>query len=69
METFIVRIYRGGTSAKQELVGTVEHVGSGDRVGFSGYQQLLDRLLMPERCADRGRNPCTLDSAERTEDT
>ena len=60
METFIVRIYRGITTSAQELAGTVERVGSGDRVGFSGREQLLDRLLVAERRSDaddRSRSP------------
>ena len=49
METFIVRIYRGISTSAREPAGTVERVGSGDRVGFSGRGQLLDCLLVPER--------------------
>ena len=52
METFIVRIYRGITTSAQELAGTVERVGSGDRVGFSGWERLLDCLLVAERRSD-----------------
>ena len=63
METFIVRIYRGITTSAQEL-GTVERVGSGDRVGFSGREQLLGCLLVAERRSDgddcfRGRDDAT----------
>ena len=49
METFIVRIYRGIPASPQELVGTVERVGSGDREGFAGREQLLQCLLAVER--------------------
>ena len=60
METFIVRIYRGNTTSVNELAGTVERVGSGDRVGFSGRAQLLDCLLVTDRPGDgedRSRTP------------
>jgi hypothetical protein len=60
METFIVRIYRGITTSAQELAGTVERVGSGDRMGFSGREQLLGCLLVAERGSDaddRSRSP------------
>ena len=57
METFIVRIYRGTPACAQELAGTVERVGTGDRVGFSGREQLLGCLLVAER-GDDGDNPC-----------
>ena len=56
METFIVRIYRGVTTSAQELAGTVERVGSGDRVGFSGHAQMLDCVLVMDRRSDGG-NP------------
>ena len=64
METFIVRIYRGISTSVHEPAGTVERVGSGDRVGFSGRQQLLDCLLLAERRGDgngrfRGRDDTT----------
>jgi len=47
-----------------ELAGTVERVGSGDRVGFSGREQLLGCLLVAERRSDgddcfRGRDDAT----------
>jgi len=64
METFIVRIYRGTRTSVHELAGTVERVGSGDRVGFSGREQLLGCLLVAERRSDgddcfRGRDDAT----------
>ena len=52
METFIVRIYRSTPKSVLELAGTVERVGSGDRVGFSGQEQLLDCLLVAEHRSD-----------------
>ncbi len=52
METFIVRIYRGIPMSARELAGTVERVGSGDRVGFSGEEQLLACLHAGERADD-----------------
>lgn len=45
METFIVRFYRRTWKSLQEAAGTVERVGSGERTGFSGERELLDRLL------------------------
>jgi hypothetical protein len=47
METFIVRIYRRKARADDEPAGTIEHVGTGDRVGFASARELLDRLLAP----------------------
>ncbi len=67
METFIVRLYRGGPAAEQELAGTVERVGSGDRVGFSGKDQLLDCLRVADGDDDAERHP--LDPGERREDS
>jgi len=52
METFIVRIYRGIPTSARELAGTVERVGSGDRVGFSGEAQLLACLHGGQRADD-----------------
>ena len=52
MDTFIVRIYRKVTRDAEEPVGTVEHVESGERAGFSDVRQLLTRLLAPR--PDRG---------------
>ena len=54
METFIVRIYRRTLKSMQELAGTVEHVGSGRRVGFASREQLLDRLLKQDPGPDDG---------------
>lgn len=45
MDTFIVRIYRSVARGTEEPAGTVEHVESGERVGFSDANQLLARLL------------------------
>jgi hypothetical protein len=44
METYIVRVYRDADPS-QEVAGTVEHVGSGERVAFVGERELLERLL------------------------
>jgi hypothetical protein len=44
METYIVRFYRDA-DLSQEVAGTVEHVGSGERAAFVGERELLDRLL------------------------
>jgi len=60
VETFIVRIYRGNAASANELAGTVERVGSGDRVGFSGHEQLLGCLLLrdhPGGHEDSSRTP------------
>lgn len=67
METFIVRLYRGGPAADQELAGTVERVASGDRVGFSGRDQLLDCLRVTKGHGDSERDP--LDADEGGEDS
>ena len=45
METYIVRFYRRALSTAEDAVGTVEHVGSGRRAGFTGERELLDRLM------------------------
>jgi len=47
MDTFIVRIYRPTQKSADEPAGTIQHVESGDRVGFSSASELLDRLLAP----------------------
>jgi hypothetical protein len=65
MDTFVVRIYRGTRASAQELAGTVERVGSGDRVGFSGRDQLLDCLLGTHRRGDGEQKPA--DSQGTTE--
>lgn len=49
MDTFIVRIYRSVARGAEEPAGTVEHVESGERVGFSDTRQLLARLLTRRR--------------------
>ena len=54
MDTFIVRIYRRKATAADEPAGTIEHVGTGDRVGFASARELLDRLLAPR--ALRGKH-------------
>ncbi len=53
MEIFIVRIYRNTPASAREFAGTVERVGFGDRLGFSGQEQLLARLRAGE-CGDDG---------------
>lgn len=45
LDTFIVRIYRSVARGTEAPAGTVEHVESGERVGFSDAHQLLSRLL------------------------
>ncbi|MGE5089045.1 MAG: hypothetical protein ACM3QY_07945 [Candidatus Levyibacteriota bacterium] len=45
MESFIVRIYRAAGSDGDAASGTVERVGSGERNGFSGREQLVELLL------------------------
>lgn len=45
MEAFIVRFYRRTLKSLQEVAGTVERVGSGERAGFASERELLDRLL------------------------
>jgi hypothetical protein len=61
METFIVRFYRRALDAADDAAGTVEHVGSGRRAGFSGERELLERLLgartLPEDSVDAGNPP------------
>jgi hypothetical protein len=66
METFIVRLYRDGHAAEQELAGTVERVGSGDRVGFAGKEQLLDCLRVREGHDDLEQNPLDAGEGGRT---
>lgn len=69
METFIVRIYRGVTAPTHEPAGTVERVGSGDRVGFSGREQLLGCLLIAQRrddCEDATRSDAPPEPQEGT---
>lgn len=52
VDTYIVRIYRKVTRDAEEPVGTVEHVESGERSGFSDVRQLLSRLLAHRRRTD-----------------
>jgi hypothetical protein len=47
MDSFIVRFYRRTPRAPQEVVGTVERIGSGERSAFAGHDELLERLLAP----------------------
>jgi len=49
MDTFIVRIYRRMARSADDPAGTVEHVETGDRIGFANAGELLDRLLRPRR--------------------
>ena len=58
METYIVRFYRRALGAAEGAVGTVEHVGSGRRAGFTGERELLDELSsrgVPYAVATSGR--------------
>jgi hypothetical protein len=57
METFVVRIYRHSETSTGDLAGTVEHVGSGERLGFAGREQLLDRLLTVAQRGDANVTP------------
>ncbi|HZQ63194.1 MAG TPA: hypothetical protein VFC24_17690 [Casimicrobiaceae bacterium] len=45
METFIVRIYRRIAQGSRDAAGTVEHVETGERVGFTDAEELVQRLL------------------------
>lgn len=56
VDTFIVRIYRRASGAADEPAGTVECVGSGERQGFLGRDELWDRLFATEQRA-HGREP------------
>lgn len=47
----LVRFYRRTLKSMQELAGTVEHVGSGERAGFASREQLLDCLLKSDKGA------------------
>ncbi len=44
MDTYVVRIYRRSGAAAGPA-GTIEHVESGERVGFASARELLERLL------------------------
>jgi hypothetical protein len=54
METFIVRFYRRTPKSLQDVAGTVERVGSGERAGFASERELLDRLLQAGTPRERG---------------
>ena len=41
-----MRIYRGAFAPADEPAGTVECVGSGERQGFVGRDELWDRLFL-----------------------
>lgn len=41
METYIVRIYRRGTSGDTDLVGTVEVVSTQQRISFRDEDELM----------------------------
>lgn len=45
VDTFIVRIYRRASDPADAPAGTVECVGSGERQGFAGREELWDRLF------------------------
>lgn len=47
MDSYIVRFYRRAPHSSQEVVGTVERIGSGERSAFAGQDELLQRLLAP----------------------
>ncbi len=69
METFIVRFYRHEGCSLQEIAGVVEHADSGERSGFSGQQQLLDRLLKHRHAEPRISAASAVDAAaQRSED-
>lgn len=46
VDTFIVRIYRRASDPADAPAGTVECVGSGERQGFAGREELWDRLFL-----------------------
>lgn len=54
MDTFIVRIYRRIAGRHEEPAGTIERVGTGERVGFSDAHELLERLLAPDSVYPKG---------------
>jgi len=64
MDTFIVRIYRQMARSVDEPAGTIEHVESGNRLGFAGASELLDGLLAPRR---KKHNAATLRRPRRKE--
>jgi hypothetical protein len=59
VDTFIVRIYRRIAGCCGELAGTIESVGTGERVGFSDSGELLERLLTPESAPADGKSTCS----------
>lgn len=46
VDTFIVRIYRRASDPADAPAGTVECVGSGERQGFAGRDELWERLFL-----------------------
>jgi hypothetical protein len=58
VDTFIVRIYRRITGQADEPAGTIERVGTGERVGFSDSHELLERLLTRDDGHMQGAAPC-----------
>lgn len=59
-----MRIYRRVCGSVSEPAGTVEHIGSGRRVGFTGIEQLLRELSVGARDQTttepgQGENPPT----------
>jgi hypothetical protein len=58
MDTFIVRIYRRIAGCLEEPAGTIERVGTGERVGFSDSRELLERLLAPDDAYPKGASAC-----------
>ena len=45
VDTYIVRVYRRATDSAEAPAGTVECVGCGELVGFTGRDQLWERLF------------------------
>ena len=56
VDTYIVRIYRKVTRDAEDPVGTIEHVESGERSGFSDVRGLLARLFTRRRHRDAKDN-------------
>ena len=59
MDTFIVRIYRRIAGRAEEPAGTIERVGTPERVGFSDSRELLERLLARHNPPIDGATPCS----------
>jgi hypothetical protein len=57
MDTFIVRIYRRAADLADAPAGTVECVGSGERQGFAGREELWDRLFLVGHHAHERESP------------